>query len=68
MTEQIKHPTFKDQWKAKKVVKKAKKMAIKKLVKDGMPETTARHLVKKASESYFTRSNQSVQQRQSDIE
>jgi len=54
MTEQIKQPTFKEQWKAKKVVKKAKKIAIKKLIDDGMPETTARHLVKKASEKYFT--------------
>lgn len=68
MTEEIRHPTFKEQWKAKKVVKKAKKIAIKKLIQDGVPETTARNLVKKAAKSYFNKSNSVVQEKVDGIE
>lgn len=69
MTEEIRHPTFKEQWKAKKVVKKAKKIAIKKLIQDGVPETTARNLVKKAAQRYFVdKSKDGVQEKVDGVE
>ena len=69
MTEEIQHPTFAQKWKANKIVKKAKKMAIKQLKKEGVPESTARHLVKNAAKRMAQKkSNEGVQEPSSDIQ
>ena len=68
MTDQTQHPTFSQRWKADKIVKKAKKMAIKQLKKEGVPESTARHLVKNAARRMADKkSNEGVQEPSADI-
>ena len=66
MSEEKSPSKFAQEWKAKKIVKKAKKIAIKKLEKDGISPTTARNLVKHAAKKYF--SNVGVQEQKSVIE
>ena len=69
MTDLIPVPSFSQQWKADRIVKRAKKMAIKQLKKDGVPESTARHLVKNAAKRMANKkSNDGVQEQTPVIE
>ena len=68
MTEEIQKATSLQRWKAEKIVKKAKKIAVKKLLKDGIPEKTARNLVKHAAKRMAQgKSNVSLQEPTTDL-